>query len=106
MKNKKLGIMLFILAGATGCCLAQDKAVVESDTAAVSERLPFSVGDVLSFTSLVPIKSTATVAHNAKVLQIVGRWVFVKCKVGGTDDSFWINSDNILLVKIELRAKN
>jgi len=106
MKNKKIGLILFILATAIGCGFAQDKAIDEASTTQVSERLPFSVGDVLSFTSLVPIKSSATVAQNAKVIQILGRWVFVRCKVGGADDSFWINSDNILLFKIEQKAKN
>ena len=106
MNLKSVGIsFLMLLAGTPIFCFAQDSAHIESAASRGIERLTFSVGDVLSITSLAPVRNNVTVAQNAKVLEIVGKWIFVKAKIGGSDESFWINVDNILLLRIEKQEK-
>lgn len=90
--------------------LAQESPVPEtpSQPSVVSPRQdqpPFDVGDSLDITPTVPLRKDITVIQSARVQEIRGRWVFVKAKVGGSDDTFWINLDNVLLLKVAKPAK-
>ena len=101
-------LRLFVMAGIFGfACtvLAQEPLTQALVSTAPQEKLPFEVGDSLEITPTVPLRKDITIIQSAKVQEILGRWVFVKAKVGGSDESFWINLDNVLLLKIGKPAK-
>lgn len=85
--------------------LAQESPRQESISTTPDEKLPFEVGDSLEITPTVPLRKDITVIQSAKVQEILGHWIFVKAKVGGSDESFWINLDNVLLMKIGKSGK-
>jgi len=85
--------------------LAQETPSQDPTSAPLQEKLPFEVGDSVEITPTVPLRKDITVIQSAKVQEIRGRWVFVKAKVGGSDETFWINLDNVLLIKTAKPAK-
>jgi hypothetical protein len=108
MKRNSSGLRCLVLGGilGLGCSgLAQESPSPESVVTASQEKLPFEVGDSLEITPTVPLRKDITVIQSAKVQEIRGRWVFVRAKVGGSDETFWINLDNVLLLKAGKPAK-
>jgi hypothetical protein len=96
-------LRFLIMGGILGLAcsvLAQESPVQEPIATLPQEKLPFEVGDSLEITPTVPLRKDITIIQSAKVQEILGRWAFVKAKVGGSDESFWINLDNVLLLKI------
>lgn len=101
-------LRLFVIGGIIGLAcsvLAQESSTQEPISPVPQQKLPFEVGDILEITPTVPLRKDITIIQSAKVQEILGRWVFVKAKVGGSDESFWINLDNVLLLKIGKPAK-
>lgn len=96
-------LLLIVVGGILGLAcsvLAQESPVQQPFATLPQEKMPFEVGDSLEITPTVPLRKDITIIQSAKVQEILGRWVFVKAKVGGSDESFWINLDNVLLLKI------
>jgi len=68
----------------------------------MAEDLPFEKGDTIG---LVPLRSDQATIKNAMVIDIIGRWIFVEAKGGGTQWSGWYNIDNIQEVWVVKKVK-
>ena len=106
MKRIRPSLRFSVIGGILGlACSGLAQETPSQDPTPLQEQLPFEVGDSLEITPTVPLRKDITMIQSAKVQQILGRWVFVKAKVGGSDESFWINLDNVLLLKTGKAAK-
>jgi hypothetical protein len=67
-----------------------------------AEELPFQVGDTIGF---MPARSDRMGIKSAIVKNIIGRWIFVEAKGGGSEWNCWYNLDQIQNFWIEKRGK-